>query len=35
VLPGTVVPVALDDAALAAVDAARATESGELLRLAA
>jgi len=29
------VPVALDDAARAAVDAARATESGELLRLAA
>jgi hypothetical protein len=35
VLPGTVVPVALDDAARAAVDAARATESGKLLRLAA
>jgi hypothetical protein len=35
VLPGMVVPVALDDAARAAVDAARATESGKLLRLAA
>jgi ATP-dependent Lon protease len=31
VLPGMVVPVALDDAARAAVDAARATESGTLL----
>ena len=31
VLPGMVVPIALDDAALAAVDAARATESGTLL----
>ncbi|WP_375485177.1 endopeptidase La [uncultured Mycobacterium sp.] len=31
VLPGMVVPITLDDAARAAVDAARATESGELL----
>jgi ATP-dependent Lon protease len=31
VLPGMVVPVALDDAARAAVDAARASESGKLL----
>src|SRR5258705_8961552 len=31
VLPGMVVPIDLDDAARAAVDAARATESGELL----
>ena len=31
VLPGMVVPIALDDAARAAVDAARATESGTLL----
>jgi ATP-dependent Lon protease len=31
VLPGMVVPIELDDAARAAVDAARATESGELL----
>ena len=31
VLPGMVVPIALDDAARAAVDAARATESGKLL----
>ena len=31
VLPGMVVPIALDDAARAAVDAARATESGSLL----
>ncbi|AMO61207.1 ATP-dependent protease La [Mycolicibacterium phlei] len=31
VLPGMVVPIALDDAARAAVDAARASESGELL----
>ena len=31
VLPGMVVPVALDDAAQAAIDAARASESGELL----
>src|ERR1700719_4276712 len=30
-LPGMVVPIALDDAARAAVDAARATESGKLL----
>jgi len=30
-LPGMVVPIALDDAARAAVDAARATESGTLL----
>src|SRR6201996_9472244 len=30
-LPGMVVPVALDDAARVAVDAARATESGTLL----
>ena len=35
VLPGMIVPVALDDAAREAVDAARATESGKLLRLAA
>jgi len=31
VLPGMVVPIELDDAARAAVDAAKATESGELL----
>jgi ATP-dependent Lon protease len=31
VLPGMVVPIELDDAARTAVDAARATESGELL----
>ncbi|MBV9512742.1 MAG: endopeptidase La [Mycobacteriaceae bacterium] len=31
VLPGMVVPIALDDAARAAVEAARATESGRLL----
>src|ERR1700754_1648437 len=31
VLPGMVVPIELDDAARAAIDAARATESGELL----
>src|SRR6478672_8874959 len=31
VLPGMVVPIELDDAARAAVDAARATESGNLL----
>ncbi|MDT5332240.1 MAG: ATP-dependent Lon protease, partial [Mycobacterium sp.] len=31
VLPGMVVPIELDDAARAAVDAARGTESGELL----
>ena len=31
VLPGMVVPIELDDAARAAVDAARATESGQLL----
>jgi ATP-dependent Lon protease len=31
VLPGMVVPIALDDAAQAAIDAARASESGELL----
>ncbi len=31
VLPGMVVPIELDDAASAAVDAARASESGELL----
>jgi ATP-dependent Lon protease len=31
VLPGMVVPIELDDAARVAVDAARATESGELL----
>jgi ATP-dependent Lon protease len=31
VLPGMVVPIELDDAARAAVDAARASESGELL----
>jgi ATP-dependent Lon protease len=31
VLPGMVVPIRLDDAAQAAVDAARATESGKLL----
>jgi ATP-dependent Lon protease len=31
VLPGMVVPIGLDDAARAAVDAARATESGKLL----
>jgi ATP-dependent Lon protease len=31
VLPGMVVPIALDDTARAAVDAARATESGKLL----
>src|ERR1700730_17828759 len=31
VLPGMVVPIALDDAARAAVDAARAPESGKLL----
>ncbi|MET0704866.1 MAG: endopeptidase La [Mycobacterium sp.] len=31
VLPGMVVPIALDDAAQAAVDAARASESGKLL----
>jgi ATP-dependent Lon protease len=31
VLPGMVVPIALDDAARAAVDAARATDSGTLL----
>ncbi|HZA09658.1 endopeptidase La [Mycobacterium sp.] len=31
VLPGMVVPIALDDAARAAVDAARASESGNLL----
>jgi len=31
VLPGMVVPIALDDAARAAVDAARATDSGKLL----
>jgi ATP-dependent Lon protease len=31
VLPGMVVPIELDDAARAAVDAAQATESGELL----
>ena len=31
VLPGMVVPIELDDAARAAVDAARATDSGKLL----
>ena len=31
VLPGMVVPIALDDAARAAVEAARATDSGKLL----
>ena len=31
VLPGMVVPIELDDAARAAVDAAQATESGKLL----
>ena len=31
VLPGMVVPIALDDAAQAAIDAARASESGQLL----
>lgn len=31
VLPGMVVPIELDDAARAAIDAARATESGDLL----
>ncbi|MGC2655427.1 MAG: hypothetical protein WA317_17930, partial [Mycobacterium sp.] len=31
VLPGMVVPIALDDAARAAVDAARGTDSGKLL----
>lgn len=31
VLPGMVVPIALDDAARAAIDAARASESGQLL----
>src|SRR6478609_3677902 len=31
VLPGMVVPIELDDAARAAVDAAQASESGELL----
>src|SRR6201987_1763014 len=31
VLPGMVVPIALDDAARAAVDAARTSESGKLL----
>src|ERR1700693_5864010 len=31
VLPGMVVPIELDDAARAAVDAARASESGKLL----
>src|SRR5918994_4931783 len=31
VLPGMVVPIELDDAARAAVDAARASESGQLL----
>src|ERR1700749_4562652 len=31
VLPGMVVPIELDDAARAAVDAARASEAGELL----
>lgn len=31
VLPGMVVPIELDDAARAAIDAARASESGELL----
>ena len=31
VLPGMVVPIALDDAARAAIDAARASESKELL----
>src|SRR4051812_16276239 len=31
VLPGMVVPITLDDAARAAVDAARASESGKLL----
>src|SRR5271168_5595162 len=31
VLPGMVVPIALEDAARAAVDAARASESGQLL----
>ena len=31
VLPGMVVPIALDDAARAAIDAAQASESGELL----
>lgn len=31
VLPGMVVPIALDDAARAAIDAARATDSGQLL----
>ena len=31
VLPGMVVPIELDDAASAAVDAAKASESGELL----
>src|ERR1700751_5535692 len=31
VLPGMVVPIALDDAAQAAIDAARATDTGELL----
>jgi ATP-dependent Lon protease len=31
VLPGMVVPIALDDAAQAAIDAARASDSGELL----
>src|SRR3954454_11775920 len=34
VLPGMVVPIELDDAARAAVDAARASESGELLIVA-
>lgn len=31
VLPGMVVPIALDDAARAAIDAARASDSGQLL----
>src|ERR1700726_1554170 len=31
VLPGMVVPIALDDAARAAVEAARATDSGKLI----
>ena len=31
VLPGMVVPIALDDAARAAIDAAQASESGQLL----
>jgi len=31
VLPGMVVPIALDDAARAAIDAAQASDSGELL----